>query len=180
MMSLKEKAIEELLAAISKVFPGYSWVVVKPKDFVESFLESSGRFRVEFQPAEKKDFAIVVSDEWESHEEWSGYIACLCCETLPPIKTYPPKRDPEELFKNLKKRMGLIFKTVKEFEKLAGIKKEVKARRYYEKPSEARRREARKAERNRRKTDRKDQEKERNFKQKSNWMFSHPKLTDND
>jgi len=124
-MSLKEKAIEELLAAISKVFPGYSWVVVKPKDFVESFLESSGRFRVEFQPAEKKDFAIVVSDEWESHEEWSGYIACLCCETLPPIKTYPPKRDPEELFKNLKKRMGLIFKTVKEFEKLAGIKKEV-------------------------------------------------------
>lgn len=47
-----------------------------------------------------------------------------------------------------------IEKVIRKFKKLcekAGIKKEIKARRYYEKPSEARRREARKNERNRRK-----------------------------
>src|SRR5271154_2633548 len=54
-----------------------------------------------------------------------------------------------------------IEKVIRKFKKLcekAGIKKEVKARRYYEKPSEARRREARKNERNRLKTERKDSE----------------------
>ena len=47
-----------------------------------------------------------------------------------------------------------IEKVIRKFKKLcekAGIKKEIKARSYYEKPSEARRREARKNERNRRK-----------------------------
>lgn len=51
-----------------------------------------------------------------------------------------------------------IEKVIRKFKKLcekAGIKKELKARRYYEKPSEARRREVRKKERNRRKAEKK-------------------------
>ena len=50
-----------------------------------------------------------------------------------------------------------IEKAIKKFKRLcerAGIKKEIKARRYYEKPSDARRREIRKKERNRRKSER--------------------------
>lgn len=78
-----------------------------------------------------------------------------------------------------------IEKALRKFKRLCekvGIKKEAKARRYYEKPSEARRRETRKAERNRRKLERKDQEQQKYNARKSkgkNWMFTHPKLTDN-
>lgn len=49
-------------------------------------------------------------------------------------------------------------KGLRKFKKLcerAGIKKEIKSRRFYEKPSDARRREIRKKERNRRKSERK-------------------------
>jgi len=51
-----------------------------------------------------------------------------------------------------------IEKAIRKFKKLcekAGIKKELKARRYYEKPSEARRREARKRERDAHKREKK-------------------------
>jgi len=76
-----------------------------------------------------------------------------------------------------------IEKALRKFKRLCekmGIKKEVKARRYYEKPSEARRREVRKGERNRRKSQRKEQESRDQRKNKSrNWMFNHPKLTEN-
>lgn len=76
-----------------------------------------------------------------------------------------------------------IEKAIRRFKKLCekqGIKKQVKARRYFEKPSEARRREARKAERNRRKNLRKEQEASRYKKRGSNnWMFNHPKLSEN-
>lgn len=77
-----------------------------------------------------------------------------------------------------------IEKALRKFKKLcekAGIKKECKSRRYYEKPSEARRREARKAERNRRKDKRKVREQESRNQKKGRshgWMFNHPKLTD--
>ena len=74
-----------------------------------------------------------------------------------------------------------IEKAIKRFKRLCekqGIKKLVKARRYYEKPSEARRREVRKAERNRCKTTRKDKDKSKYKKPNNNWMFNHPKLTE--
>jgi small subunit ribosomal protein S21 len=74
-----------------------------------------------------------------------------------------------------------IEKALRRFKRLCekqGIKKEVKARRYYEKPSEARRREVRKAERNRRKTSRNEKGKDKYKKSDSSWMFTHPKLTD--
>jgi len=75
-----------------------------------------------------------------------------------------------------------IEKAIRRFKKLCekqGIKKEAKSRRYYEKPSEAKRREARKAERNRRKTVKKEQEVARYQKRSStSWMFNHPKLSD--
>ena len=77
-----------------------------------------------------------------------------------------------------------IEKALRKFKKLcekAGIKKECKARRYYEKPSEARRREERKAERNRRKNKFKPQEQDSKNQRKAKshgWMFNHPKLTD--
>jgi len=63
-----------------------------------------------------------------------------------------------------------IEKVIRKFKKLcekAGIKKEIKARRYYEKPSDARRREIRKKERNRRKAERKTTEQRRYSKTKS-------------
>jgi small subunit ribosomal protein S21 len=76
-----------------------------------------------------------------------------------------------------------IEKALRKFKRLCekqGIKKQVKARRYYEKPSEARRREVRKGERNRRKNQRKSQEDARGRKKDSrNWMFNHPKLSEN-
>ena len=75
-----------------------------------------------------------------------------------------------------------IEKAIRRFKKLCekqGIKKEVKSRRYYEKPSEARRHEKRKAERNRRKNLRKEQEASRYTKRSStDWMFNHPKLSE--
>jgi small subunit ribosomal protein S21 len=76
-----------------------------------------------------------------------------------------------------------IEKALKKFKKLcekAGIRKEVRARRYYEKPSEEKRRKARKAERNRRKNTRKFREqKDKHDKKKNrNWIFTHPKLLD--
>jgi small subunit ribosomal protein S21 len=75
-----------------------------------------------------------------------------------------------------------IEKAIKRFKRLCekiGIKKEVKSRRYYEKPSEARRREARKQQRNRRKNIRKtDEQNKYNKRNKTNWMFNHPKLTE--
>jgi len=75
-----------------------------------------------------------------------------------------------------------IEKALRRFKRLCekqGIKKEVKARRYYVKPSEAHRSEVRKAERNRRKTARDEKDKSK-YKKKNNnnWMFTHPKLTD--
>ena len=76
-----------------------------------------------------------------------------------------------------------IEKALRKFKRLCekqGIKKQVKARRYFEKPSEARRREVRKGERNRRKNQRKEQEQNSNRKHNSkNWMFNHPKLAEN-
>jgi len=75
-----------------------------------------------------------------------------------------------------------IEKALRRFKRMCekmGIKKEVKARRYYEKPSETRRKELRKAERNRRKTGRKD--KDPKFQKRGDnqsWMFTHPKLTE--
>jgi small subunit ribosomal protein S21 len=75
-----------------------------------------------------------------------------------------------------------IEKAIRKFKRLCdkmGIKKEAKARRYYEKPSDARRRELRKAERNRRKAQRKAKEHARyNQKRPKSWMFNHPKLSD--
>ena len=77
-----------------------------------------------------------------------------------------------------------IEKALRKFKRLcekAGIKKEVKSRRYYEKPSEANRRETRKRERNRRKNQRKSDEQETRNQRKNksrSWMFSHPKLTE--
>ena len=74
-----------------------------------------------------------------------------------------------------------IEKAIRRFKRLCekqGIKKEVKARRYYQKPSEARRMEVRKAERNRRKTARKSREQNKYKKDSRSWMFSHPKLTE--
>mgnify|MGYP003979563087 FL=1 len=77
-----------------------------------------------------------------------------------------------------------IEKALRKFKRLCekmGIAKEVKARRYHEKPSEARRREKRKAERSRKKDKRKSLEKDDLDKRKAksrNWMFTHPKLTD--
>ena len=75
-----------------------------------------------------------------------------------------------------------IEKALRKFKRLCdkmGIKKEAKARRYYEKPSDARRRELRKAERNRRKAQRKATEHARyNQKRPKSWMFNHPKLSD--
>lgn len=63
-----------------------------------------------------------------------------------------------------------IEKVIRKFKKLCekeGIKKEVKARRFYEKPSDARRREARKKERNRQKSEKKftDQKRKPKFKE---------------
>ena len=72
-----------------------------------------------------------------------------------------------------------IEKALRRFKRLcekAGIKKEVKSRRYYEKPSESRRRELRKKQRNNTKTERKEDK--FNKKSRTNWMFSHPKLTE--
>lgn len=74
-----------------------------------------------------------------------------------------------------------IEKAIRRFKRLCekqGIKKQIKARRYYTKPSEARRMEVRKAERNRRKTDRKDKEKNKYQKDSRSWMFNHPKLSE--
>lgn len=61
----------------------------------------------------------------------------------------------------------------------AGILKESKSRRYYEKPSDARRNELRKAERNRRKDRRKAEGYgKHNRNNPLNWMFTLPKLSD--
>lgn len=74
-----------------------------------------------------------------------------------------------------------IEKAIRKFKKLCekqGIRKECRARRYYEKPSESRRKNLRKAERNRRKTERGDFDRKK-FKKTNqrNWIFTHPKLT---
>ena len=74
-----------------------------------------------------------------------------------------------------------IEKALRRFKRLCekqGIKKQVKARRYYEKPSDANRKEARKAERNRHKTGKKDRDKDKYKKDSRNWMFNHPKLSE--
>lgn len=74
-----------------------------------------------------------------------------------------------------------IEKAIKRFKRLCekqGIKKQVKSRRYYEKPSEKRRSEVRKADRNRKKADRDDKGKTKYNKNNNNWMFNHPKLSE--
>jgi small subunit ribosomal protein S21 len=75
-----------------------------------------------------------------------------------------------------------IEKALKKFKRLcerAGIKKEVRSRRYYEKPSEKRRKAIRKAERNRRKPKYvKDAKSENPRARNRNWIFSHPKILD--
>lgn len=72
-----------------------------------------------------------------------------------------------------------IEKALKRFKRLcekAGIRKEVRARRYYEKPSEIRRRAIRKAERNKRKTKRFKEQKDNKKVKPRSWLFTHPKL----
>ena len=79
-----------------------------------------------------------------------------------------------------------IEKALKKFKKLcerAGIKKEIRSRRYYEKPSETRRKKIRKAERNRRKTKhgkRFDQPETSNKVKPKSWILNHPKLLEED
>jgi len=76
-----------------------------------------------------------------------------------------------------------LEKALRKFKKLcerAGIKKEIKSRRYYEKPSAARRRLMRKARRNETKTERKANEYQQNRRNRNkSWSLVHPKLTDN-
>lgn len=74
-----------------------------------------------------------------------------------------------------------IEKALRKFKRLCeriGIKKICKAKRYYEKPSEARRQELRKAERNRRKLIRGGADQKNKFQNNKEWMFTHPKLMD--
>jgi len=87
---------------------------------------------------------------------------------------------------NIKVTLGKeenIEKALRRFKKLcerAGIRKEVRSRRYYEKPSETNRRKLRKAERNRRKNTKKPegQRDKQDKKKNRNWIFTHPKLLD--
>jgi len=74
-----------------------------------------------------------------------------------------------------------IEKTIRKFKKLCekqGIRKECRSRRYFEKPSEVRRKNERKAARNRRKNamEGNDNKKFKRANQR-NWIFTHPKLT---
>jgi len=72
-----------------------------------------------------------------------------------------------------------IEKALRKFKKQCekqGIRKECRARRYYEKPSEVRRKNERKAERNRRKEKGGFENKFKKTNQR-NWIFTHPKLT---
>jgi len=98
---------------------------------------------------------------------------------------YYQKRTDEFIKANVRIVVGKdepLEKALKRFKRMCekiGIKKEVKSRRYYEKPSETRRREIRKSQRNRRKTDRKARE-QRVLKQlnSKSWYFTHPKLNE--
>lgn len=74
-----------------------------------------------------------------------------------------------------------IEKAIRKFKKLcekAGIRKECRSRRYFEKPSETRRKNIRKAERARKKPARShDDFKKYKKSSQQNWIFTHPKLT---
>lgn len=79
-----------------------------------------------------------------------------------------------------------IERALKRFKRLvekAGVKKEAKARRYYIKPSEARRLEKRKSARNRRKTEKKDRLQKmwaQKQAQSKGWLLTHPGLDTDD
>jgi len=79
-----------------------------------------------------------------------------------------------------------IERALKRFKRLvekAGIKKEAKARRYFIKPSEAKRLEKRKNARNRKKSEKKERLQQmwaQNQARSKGWLLSHPDLSTDD